>query len=200
MNHRTNNPENFSKLTPEEVNTQEFQSKVIDWTYEYKDHVDDILNNQEDEMSSSKIDNKLEEKDSQDPIYYVPGLEYSESEIKNIDEVMWYVNRVDRIISEWHSFSNTIDYNLFVLWYDKLSWREKLYFKEIYHDLRVRYLLEKIDKNLKVKNNPKEALSHYVREMQILEPEFDYWFFYSRYENAKNDLEIVFDKLSKEKK
>jgi hypothetical protein len=34
------------------------------------------------------MDNKIEEKDTQDPIYYVPGLEYSESEIKNIDEVM----------------------------------------------------------------------------------------------------------------
>ncbi len=193
-----NKIDNFSKLNPEEIESPEFQSKVIEWTYEIKDNVDDVLNTSETQISSNKIDNEIEEKDIPSPIFYVPWLDYSEEEIKNIDEVMGYVNRVDRIISQWKSFSNSIDYNLFVLWYEKLSTREKLYFKEIYIDLRVKYLVEKIDKNLKTKNNPKLSLSHYVRELIEIDPLFNYEFFYDRYENAADDLAVVFDKLAKE--
>lgn len=193
------NNNNLVELSTEQVNSDDFRKTIIEWDFETKSMVDRVLNSNDwKKISDSKIDNAQENKSNPDVIYYNPWYEYTPEEIEVIDEVMKYVNKVDNIISMWQKFSNSIDYNKFVLSYWKLSYRVKKHFEEIYHDLRVRYLVEKIDSNLKVKNNPRHSLLHYIRELIEIDPLFDYNFFYSRYENASNDLAIVFDRLTKE--
>ena len=198
----------ITRLSPDQVNSDEFQQTIIEWSFEIKSgqasndtkwEVDDIINSREsDDLSEQKLSNDIDKKTNPDVIYYNPWYEYTPEEIEEIDQVMRYVNKVDNIISMWEKFSNSIDYNKFVLSYWKMTYRVKKHFEEIYHDLRVRYLVEKIDNNLKVKNNPKHSLVHYIRELIDIDPLFDYTYFYNKYEHAEESLAIVFDRLTKE--
>ncbi len=198
----------ITRLAPDQVNSEEFQQTIVEWSFEIKSEkasndtkwwVDDIINSREsDDLSEQKLSNDIDEKSNPDVIYYNPWYEYTPEEIEEIDQVMRYVNKVDNIISMWEKFSNSIDYNKFVLSYWKMTYRVKKHFEEIYHDLRVRYLVEKIDNNLKVKNNPKHSLVHYIRELIDIDPLFDYTYFYNKYEHAEESLAIVFDRLTKE--
>lgn len=203
-----NNNNKFTRLTPNQVNSDDFQKSIVEWSFEIKAEeasndtkwwVDYIINSRESSyLSEQKEANNIDEKKSPDVIYYNPWYEYTPEEIEEIDQVMRYVNKVDNIISMWEKFSNSIDYNKFVLSYWKMTYRVKKHFEEIYHDLRIRYLVEKIDNNLKIKNNPKHSLTHYIRELIDIDPLFDYSYFYDKYENASDDLAIVFDRLAEE--
>lgn len=71
-------------------------------------------------------------------------IEYTDEEKAKIDELMQYVYSVDEVIASWQNFANTLEYGLFVTGYNNLSEREQVHFKEIYIDLRIKYLNQKI--------------------------------------------------------
>ena len=71
-------------------------------------------------------------------------IEYTDEEKAKIDDFMQYVHWVDDIIESWQNFANSLEYGLFVTGYNNLSEREQVHFKEIYRDLRIKYLNQKI--------------------------------------------------------
>ncbi len=72
-------------------------------------------------------------------------IEYTDEEKAKIDDFMQYVHWVDDIIESWQNFANSLEYGLFVTGYNNLSEREQVHFKEIYRDLRIKYLNQKIN-------------------------------------------------------
>lgn len=73
-------------------------------------------------------------------------IKYTDEEKAKIDDFMQYVYWVDDIIASWQNFANSLEYWLFVTGYDSLSPRLQLHFREIYIELRIKYLNQKIDK------------------------------------------------------
>lgn len=71
-------------------------------------------------------------------------IEYTDEEKAKIDDFMQYVHWVDDIIESWQNFANSLEYGLFVTGYDSLPPRLQLHFREIYRDLRIKYLNQKI--------------------------------------------------------
>lgn len=71
-------------------------------------------------------------------------IEYTDEEKAKIDDFMQYVHWVDDIIASWQNFANSLEYGLFVTGYDSLPPRLQLHFREIYRDLRIKYLNQKI--------------------------------------------------------
>ncbi len=71
-------------------------------------------------------------------------VDYTDEEKSRIDDLMQYVHWVDEVITSWENFANSLEYGLFVTGYNNLSEREQLHFKEIFRDLRIKYLNQKI--------------------------------------------------------
>jgi len=71
-------------------------------------------------------------------------IEYTDEEKAKIDDFMQYVHWVDDIIESWQNFANSLEYGLFVTGYDNLPPRVQSHFREIYIDLRIKYLNQKI--------------------------------------------------------
>lgn len=96
-------------------------------------------------------------------------IEYTDEEKSKIDELMKYVYSVDDIIALWQNFANTLEYALFVTGYNNLSEREQVHFKEIYIDLRIKYLNQKI---YNIENGSLKwtegALKNYKEELEEL--------------------------------
>lgn len=106
---------------------------------------------------------------------------------------MQHVHRVDDLILAWQWFANSVQYNMFVLWYNELSTRTKNHFKEIFREYRLKYLLEKIHKNLVNLWWPKNALNNYFSELKDDYPDFDLQYFYQTFPNSK----VILDKILK---
>lgn len=121
-------------------------------------------------------------------------LDYNDQEILKIDEIMIYVWELDDMIKSWKKISNSMQYNFFVIWYNLLSDREKIHFSEIYNDLRIKYLEEKIRNNL-VGNNYKFNidLNNYFNELFTLLPRYDLSVFYK-------DFPLMVDYIDKHAK
>jgi len=113
--------------------------------------------------------NKVLESQQDTTIWYVKSIiDYTPEEVLKIDELMKFVNIIDDLIKTWKSFANSLEYNLFYLWYNQLSDREKVHFKDIYKDLRIKYLEAKIEA---IENgpDPDSALSKATKEDYIYE-------------------------------
>ncbi|NVP17647.1 hypothetical protein HUU51_02920 [Candidatus Gracilibacteria bacterium] len=106
---------------------------------------------------------------------------------------MQHVHRVDDLIKAGQGFANSVQYNMFVLGYNELSTRTKNHFKEIFREFRLKYLLEKISKNLVNFRGPKNALNNYFSELKDDYPDFDLQYFYQTFPNSK----VILDKILK---
>lgn len=71
-------------------------------------------------------------------------VDYTDEEKTRIDDFMQYVHWVDDVITSWENFANSLEYGLFVTGYNNLTTREQLHFREIFIDLRIKYLNQKI--------------------------------------------------------
>ncbi len=121
-------------------------------------------------------------------------IDYTPEEKLEIDSFMKNVHEIDDLIANWKPFANSLEYGMFVWWYSELSPRVQKHFDEIYYDLRLKYLVEKISKNLVNIGWPINALSNYFTELQKNYPNFDLKIFYTTFPNSKNLLDKILKK------
>ncbi|MDD2907109.1 MAG: hypothetical protein PHH98_00570 [Candidatus Gracilibacteria bacterium] len=99
-------------------------------------------------------------------------INYTKEEKENIDDLMEFVHIIDDLILSGESFENSMEYNMFEIGYTNLSLREKLHFKDIYNDLRIRYLEAKIKTiNDSIENGKRvdmKSLNNYKEELSKL--------------------------------
>jgi hypothetical protein len=149
-----------------------------------------ILSEKEKEINS-RVQQELSQKNS----LIIQIINYTEKEKEKIDDFMQHVYRVDDLIKAWQWFANSVQYNLFVVGYNQLSPRIKIHFEEIFKEFRLKYLMEKISKNLVNYRWPKYSLTQYFAELQKDFPNFDIQYFY---ENFPQSSELLNQLLKKE--
>lgn len=141
-----------------------------------------------------EINSRIQEELSQKNSLIIQIIDYTDKEKEKIDDFMQHVHRVDDLIKAWQWFANSVQYNMFVLWYNELSTRTKNHFKEIFREFRLKYLLEKISKNLVNFRWPRYSLTQYFEELQKDFPDFDIQYFYENFPQSREILNQILKK------
>lgn len=105
-------------------------------------------------------------------------LDYNDEEKTEIDDLMKKVNEINSMIESWKSFSNTLAFGIFLLWYRNATPRVKCYFEKNFNELSVLWAKEKIKHLLDTPfiswKFDEANLSVYVKTILDLEPNFDF--------------------------
>ena len=141
-----------------------------------------------------EINSRVQEELSQKNSLIIQIIDYTDKEKEKIDDFMQHVHRVDDLIKAWQWFANSVQYNLFVEGYNQLSPRIKKHFEEIFREFRLKYLIEKISKNLVNFRWPRYSLTQYFDELQKDFPLFDIQYFYETFPQSREILNQILKK------